>query len=143
MWRDNGDLERILAFVRDCSKKLVTQGEMCEHLVITETTFSKLKKKHPELQEDQEKYKQKYDELNNEYQKFVKELDGLISQKQAKLGKAKAIKMFIENLKTQPTVLNEFDDVIWNTMVDTAIVNIDGSITFTFYGGKEIRVAVE
>lgn len=57
IWRDNGDLERILAFIRDCARKLVTQGEMCEHLGITETTFSKLKKKHPELQEAIDKSK--------------------------------------------------------------------------------------
>lgn len=57
MWAENGDLDRILDFIRDCSKKLVTQGEMCEHLGITETTFSKLKKKHPELQEAIDKSK--------------------------------------------------------------------------------------
>ena len=57
MWAENGDLDRILDFIRDCSRKLVTQGEMCEHLGITETTFSKLKKKHPELQEAIDKSK--------------------------------------------------------------------------------------
>ena len=57
MWAENGDLDRILDFIRDCSRKLVTQGEMCEHLGITETTFSKLKKKHPELQQAIDKSK--------------------------------------------------------------------------------------
>lgn len=49
-WRDTGQLPEIMTFISDCSKKLVTQGEMCEHLGINEAMFSRLKKRHPEIQ---------------------------------------------------------------------------------------------
>lgn len=55
MWRDTGQLPQIMTFITECSKKLVTQAEMCAHLGITETTFSRLKKRHPEIKEAMEK----------------------------------------------------------------------------------------
>ena len=57
MWRDSGDLPKIMAFISECAKKLVTQSEMCEHLGINEATFSRLKKKHPEIQQAMDKEK--------------------------------------------------------------------------------------
>jgi len=50
MWRDTGDLPKVMAFITDCTKKLITQSEICEHLGINEATFSRLKKRHPEIQ---------------------------------------------------------------------------------------------
>lgn len=49
MWLDSGKWPEIQAFIAECSKKLVTQREMCERLSIDEATFSRLKKRHPEI----------------------------------------------------------------------------------------------
>jgi len=49
MWLDSGKWPEIQTFIADCSRKLVTQREMCERLNIDEATFSRLKKKHPEI----------------------------------------------------------------------------------------------
>lgn len=49
-WEKNGELNKVLAFIKECASNLVTQREMCEYLGITEVCFSNLKKKHPELQ---------------------------------------------------------------------------------------------
>ena len=49
VWKDNGEFDIIVAFIKDCYKKLVTQREMCEHLNISEVTFSRMKKKHPDI----------------------------------------------------------------------------------------------
>ena len=49
VWKDNGEFDTIVAFIKDCYKKLVTQREMCEHLNISEVTFSRMKKKHPDI----------------------------------------------------------------------------------------------
>lgn len=49
IWEETGQLPQILDFIKDCSKKLITQKEMCLYLKIDEATFSRLKKKHPEI----------------------------------------------------------------------------------------------
>lgn len=49
LWKQTGQLPQVLDFIKDCSKKLITQKEMCQCLKIDETTFIALKKKYPEL----------------------------------------------------------------------------------------------
>lgn len=51
MWQDTGQLSQVLEFIKECSRKLVTQKEMCRYLNLDEATFTRLKKKHPELDE--------------------------------------------------------------------------------------------
>lgn len=47
MWEQTGQLPQVLNFIKDCSRKLTTQKEMCKHLNIDEKTFISLKKKYP------------------------------------------------------------------------------------------------
>lgn len=54
-WSLDGQLGKMLEFIKDCSRKLVTQKEMCESLKIHPSLFSRLKKEHPEIQEAQNK----------------------------------------------------------------------------------------
>lgn len=48
-WKESGDLDRIMEFIKECCSNLVTQKEMCRYLGITEQTLCALKKRHPEL----------------------------------------------------------------------------------------------
>ena len=57
IWRDSGDLPKVLDFIKECSRKLISQREMCEYLKLNEATFTRLKKKHPEIQEAQRQAK--------------------------------------------------------------------------------------
>ena len=47
--------------------------------------------------------------------------------------------MFIENLKKQPLIVDKWDESLWAVMIEKAVVHIDGSITFVFYNGSEIK----
>ena len=49
VWKDSGDLPRIIEFIKDCSRKLISQTEMCKYLGIEDETFCRLKKRHPDL----------------------------------------------------------------------------------------------
>lgn len=55
VWKDTGEFDNVMNFIRECSKKLVTQGEMCKYLGISQSQFSRLKKEHPDIRELQEK----------------------------------------------------------------------------------------
>jgi len=57
VWKDTGQLESVKVFIKDCSRKLITQREMCKYLNIDEATFCRLKKKYPEISELQESAK--------------------------------------------------------------------------------------
>ncbi len=47
--------------------------------------------------------------------------------------------LFITDIKEAPIMINEFDLSLWNIMINEAIVNIDGSITFTFKNGMKYK----
>lgn len=55
--KESGQLNQVLTFIKECSRKLITQREMCEYLKINECTFTRLKKKYPEIDEIQKKAK--------------------------------------------------------------------------------------
>ena len=50
------------------------------------------------------------------------------------------MKAFIAELDSKPNLLEEFDNDIWSYLIEKAIVNQDGSITFIFNNGKEIKL---
>ena len=39
---------------------------------------------------------------------------------------------FIKEIQDEPSVITKFDPVIWNTMLEQAVVNKGSSITFKF-----------
>lgn len=50
------------------------------------------------------------------------------------------LQAFINDLSNKPKVLEDYDEDVWSYLIDKAIVNRDGSITFIFRNGKEIRI---
>ena len=50
-WKKNNILSAKLDFIKKASRSFYTQKRMCERLGISEATFIKLKKNHPEIQE--------------------------------------------------------------------------------------------
>ena len=48
-WKELGQLDQVMTFIKTCATGLISQREMCDYLNITEDTFSRLKTKHPEI----------------------------------------------------------------------------------------------
>ena len=57
-----------------------------------------------------------------------------------KLARAKRIDLFMETLKKQKQVLEEWDRDIWVLLVEKAVVHTNGSITFEFKCGRTINI---
>lgn len=51
--------------------------------------------------------------------------------------------VFIENLKIQPLVVVEWNESLWASMIEKAVVGKDGGIKFIFYNGTEITAIFE
>ena len=62
----------------------------------------------------------------------------LEAAKRERLGKTKAIDLFIKDIESRPLVINEFDETLWLTVIDTATVTQDGTMTFRFKNGSEV-----
>jgi hypothetical protein len=62
----------------------------------------------------------------------------LEAEKEKRMRKSKEISAFITMLKKQSLTMPEWNERIWITLLDRAVVYRDGSIVFRFKSGKEI-----
>ena len=83
-----------------------------------------------------------WSERNNAYlernHKASEHVDELEATKRERLGKAKTIEVFIKDVESRPLVINEFSETLWLTVIDTATVTQDGTMTFMFKNGSEV-----
>lgn len=81
----------------------------------------------------QSDYETKYNALAIRYHEAKNKYDEL-SSKIAE-NKGFLLKGFLNNLKEQKDTITEWDDNLWNMMIEKAVVHRDGRITFVFYNG--------
>jgi hypothetical protein len=62
------------------------------------------------------------------------------AEKEHKHDQDRELRLFIEELKKQPLVLEEWDERLWIAILDRATVFRDGRIAFKFKSGREIEV---
>ena len=96
-------------------------------------------KENASTAQSQEAYLKKYEALTERYEKAAAELERLQSLRTARSQQDKKMALYIRTLKKQPEVMHDWNDTIWTVMVEKAIVHKDGSITFRFYSGAEIK----
>jgi len=90
--------------------------------------------------QSQEEYAKKYNGLLARYEKATARLTELSAEKERKRDQDREIRLFIEELKKKPLVLEEWDERLWVAILDRATVFRDGRIVFRFKSGSEIEV---
>jgi len=88
----------------------------------------------------QEEYAKKYNGLLARYEKATARLAEVSAEKERKRDQDRELRLFIEALKKQPLVLEEWDERLWIAILDRATVFRDGRIAFKFKSGREIEV---
>lgn len=92
--------------------------------------------------QSQEDYQRKYDDLKSRYDKVYANYQKAVNEKEYRISQDKAMKVFIKDLKEKSLIINEWNDGIWASMIEKAIVHKDKSITFVFYNKSEVKVEV-
>lgn len=83
----------------------------------------------------------KQKELELKYDKLIQKLKDLEHQKEEANDKRNKINTFISNLRSKSDAITEFDEELFNIMIDKAVVHRDKSIEFIF--NSEYKVKVE
>ena len=78
--------------------------------------------------------------MSERYNKLKDKLDKLINERAYKLGQSTKLEASIKEMETAETTIDTWNDELWMTIVESAVVHKDKSITFKFYNGKEIRI---
>ena len=87
-----------------------------------------------------EKTTSAYDER---YRKAEARLEKLQAERQERLARKQAVERFIEDLLKQPLVLEQWDDQLWNLLVQKMVVSGDGTVVFEFKGENKITVKMD
>ena len=90
--------------------------------------------------QDQIEFSNKYEALTKQYEEQKNSLDKAAKEKAYKTGKATKMLAYLETMKQADDYIEEWSEVAWILMVETATVNRDKTITFKFVNGKEIMV---
>ena len=81
---------------------------------------------------NQDEYNKKYNSYTEKYEKIKSELSKLEDKKQDLKVRRDKIKIFIENLKSNDKLIDEFDERLWYAMVDKIVVRKEENIEFQF-----------
>lgn len=122
---ESSDLERRLA-------ELETEVEVVTQMV------SNLVKENAILPQDQDIYQKKYSNLVERHDALVSEIESIEKQLLEVARHQKGLKEFLETLNQQGGLISEFDDLLWETMVDKINVSHNRKVTFKFKNGSEV-----
>lgn len=79
---------------------------------------------------------------NNKYierhRKAVERLESKEEEKRERQGKKQILNGFIKGLEAQEDFLTEFDEFLWNALLEKVVVSADGTCTFCFKDGTKM-----
>ena len=132
------DCRLMQATLTDCTgidKEIQTLLEEIE--VVTELT-KRCIAENSQTAQNQEEYAARYNGFVERYEKAKAQLEQLRTTKAEREAQAEAIGAFMFEVQELDTI-NEFDEKLWLTIIDTVTVHTDGRMTFRFQGGTEIE----
>ncbi|GHU83435.1 hypothetical protein FACS1894196_3300 [Clostridia bacterium] len=90
--------------------------------------------------QDQETYGKEFDGLVAQLEAIEARLEKIVDERQTRAARKARILRFLEELRQADGLLMEFDETLWNAMVDTVTVYKDGEFKFAFKDGGKIRI---
>ena len=87
----------------------------------------------------QKEYVSKYDSLVKKYDGTTEKLINLQNKKHQRLAKRDAIGAFMFELMERDEVITEFDERLFNTVVERVVVKSNGELEFGFRNVMEIQ----
>ena len=127
-------MQATLTDCTDIDKEIQTLLEEIE--VVTELT-KRCIAENSQTAQNQEEYAARYNGFVERYEKAKARLEQLRTTKAAREAQAEAIGAFMFEMQELDTI-NEFDEKLWLTIIDTVTVHAGGRMTFKFQGGKTI-----
>ncbi|WP_352404975.1 hypothetical protein [Sporanaerobacter acetigenes] len=129
--------EVILEELLDTTKLEKKAANIQNEMEIVEELFRKMVDENSRTTMDQKEYSKKYNELVERYKKAQDELNEIEEKQQENKVRKDSIDTFIDRLKSQETILTDFDEALWASTIDKVVIEDD--ITFYFRDGTEIR----
>ena len=89
---------------------------------------------------DQAEFEQKYQSLSERFQRAADHLKGIEAECARRAHKRSELEAFIKNLHSREMPIEEFDAMLWMSMMKRVMVEVDGSMRFTFANEMEVII---
>lgn len=126
--------------VGDCSSLNAEIDKLNEEIEEVTETVNRFVKENASTKLSQESYGRKYNSLVKRFEKADKRLSELTQQRDEQINRERELRIFISELAEKPLVIEEWDEELWVSVLETATVHKDGRITFLFKNGTSIEV---
>lgn len=115
-------------------KVLETEAEVVSQLV------ANLVSENAIIRQDQDKYLKKYNQLTSKYEGIVQDIESLELQRMQKSKRNKELQDFIGTLEKLGKVLTDFDELLWESLVESVMINEDKGAKFKFKNGAIVAI---
>lgn len=132
------DCELIRLTLCDTSTLETEIQRECDEMTVASELMKAHIKKNASVPQSQESYALEAGRIEQRYNTALDHYTALEAEQDKRVRKNKDLTAFISTLKKQPLVVAEWDERLWITLLDTAMVQRDGRIVFRFKSGREI-----
>jgi uncharacterized protein with ParB-like and HNH nuclease domain len=84
-------------------------------------------------------YEERYNTLAQRYESIKKGLEEINEKRLERSAKHETILAFMEELAQKEALMTEFDEALWNTVIEIVRVHSDHEITFMFKDNMELE----
>src|SRR5574344_2041748 len=134
------DCELMRRTLSDCTALATEIDRLTEEIEVVAEMVKACVKENASAAQSQEDYTKKYNALVKRYEKATKWVDELSAKRTRKQDRDRELRLFIESIKEQPLVLEEWNERLWVGLLEKATVFHDGRMVFEFKNGTEIEV---
>ena len=90
--------------------------------------------------QDQEEYNRRFSELDTECKKAEEEIGAIQKEILEQSGRKEQIRRCLDELRECGDILDEVDDDLWNSMIESVTVYADEKLEFLFRDGTRIPI---
>ena len=128
-----------IATVCDTTKLEERIAEMSEECDVTAELIRRCIEENAHISIQPETYEEKYGALVERYETAKGKLDTLQADLSERKVKRERIDAFLKELERKKELVTEFDEGLWNTMVETMTVHSYDNIVFQFRDGTKVK----
>ena len=117
-------------------KIAAAQKEMSEIIALNNT----LVHSYAAIGDDRQMFEEKKAMYDEQFKRTEAQLCQFQEQLKVRLARSRAVHDFVDALLAQPMILTQWDDQLWNLLVQKVVIQADGTAEFTFKGENTITI---
>ena len=131
--------EEVKALLTDCTEIDEEIEILLSEIEVVTGLTQKLVEDNARTAQDQSRYLARYNEYCERYNALVAKVEDLQRQREVRISRGDGFNLFIRAFQELDATVAEFDDRLWQTLLDTVTVQRDGKMLFKFNNGMTVE----